>query len=419
VRLEDRLEQAIGRAARTGHRVGVVFLDLDRFKLVNDTRGHRVGDELLVAVGQRLCSIVRTMDTVARLGGDEFVVLGDELRDADEATRLADHVVQALSTPLQLQGSEVYVSASIGVVVGEAGASPDALLRDADAAMYRAKERGGGRVEVFDEALRRRAEERLTTEIGLRHAVERDELRLLYQPIVSLPDGRIVGAEALLRWEHPERGLVHPADFIPHAEETGLIGPIGHWVLNQASRQLREWQHRFPIELAVNCSPNQLRSPDFAAAVREIFERAGVQPSLVTLEMTEGVLMDGEYESLTVLRELKELGVRLAIDDFGTRYASLGYLARFPIDTLKIDRSFVSRLDTQDAGTAIVSAILAMASALDLTVVAEGVETEGQAAVVHGLGCRFAQGFHFARPMTAEQLTRLLETSAIRAAAAR
>ena len=410
--LLDRLQQALGRSERSGAPVAVVFLDLDRFKHVNDGLGHDVGDELLVAVAERLRAGLRPADTVARFGGDEFVLVCEDVADERAVTAVSESVLDTLAAPITVGDRTFHVSASLGVAIGLGGtATPEALIRDADAAMYRAKERARGGYEIFNEETRRRSLLRLSVEHGLRDALAEERLRVHYQPLVTVADGRVVGAEALVRWEDPERGLVLPDHFIPVAEDSGLIVPIGAWVLGQACRQAQRWQADLgadtAFEMSVNLSARQLFHADLVETVRWTMADAGVDAGGVSmcLEVTESVVMEQPEASATVLRALKDLGVRVGMDDFGTGYSSLAYLRHFPFDILKIDRAFVAGITSGDEDRAIVRTIVDLARALGLTVVAEGVETPEQLAVLRELGCELAQGFLFARPQPAELLT--------------
>jgi diguanylate cyclase (GGDEF)-like protein/PAS domain S-box-containing protein len=401
----DRLGLALRRAVRSGRTVAVLFLDLDGFKVVNDSLGHAVGDRLLDRVARRLEGCLRPSDTVARLGGDEFTVLLEDLHDPAEAQAVAQRVHDALREAFELDGRPVFTTASIGIAVGGTGASPESLLRDADTAMYQAKGRGRARCEVFDPTMHATALARLALETDLRGALEREEFELAYQPLVSLADGRIAGFEALARWRHPERGLLQPSEFICVAEETGLIVPLGRWVLREACRQMREWNRRYGAALSVNVnlSPRQFAdgglARDVAAALRDTELPAG----FLKLEITEGLLMGEAGPIAATLDELKVLGVELCIDDFGTGYSSLSYLHRFPIDTLKIDRSFVARLSADGGSDQIVRTILVLAQTLKMRAVAEGVETTEQADQLRAMGCEYAQGFRFSRPIPGEE----------------
>jgi diguanylate cyclase (GGDEF)-like protein/PAS domain S-box-containing protein len=411
----DRLDHALARARRSRSKLAVLFLDLDDFKLVNDTRGHEAGDLLLVALTPRLSAALRPGDTVARFGGDEFVVLCEELVVDAAAMSIAERIADACARRIKIGDHEHGASVSIGVVIVDNGSStPSDVLRDADAAMYRAKAGGKGRIELFDEGMRAQLIERIATESSLRRALEQGELRLFYQPVFSLERDELVGVEALLRWQHPHRGLLAPSEFISVAEESGLIVPIGEWVLDQACRQAVAWRDRGrggdePLRVSVNLSPRQVSRSNVVAAVQRVLRNTGLEPELLELEITEHTLID-EGESVTLaLRELKEVGVGLVLDDFGTGYSSLSYLKRFTIDALKIDRSFVDGLGSPDSGDgAIVNAIVSMARALDVDVTAEGVETAEQLIQLRENGCPYAQGYLFSRPVPAEEIDALL-----------
>ncbi len=409
----DRIEQALARKRRRGTLTAVLFLDLDHFKLVNDSLGHQHGDELLAAAAPRIKQVVRASDTVARFGGDEFGVLLEDITDERRATETAERIGSVFTRPFVLAGREHFVTASIGIAFAQANESAAELIRDADAAMYRAKEHGRARYELFDEVMRGRAISRLRVENDLRRAVERDELLLHYQPMVSLRDDRIVTVEALVRWRHPERGLIAPLAFIPVAEENGLIEPIGRWVLEQACAQAAKWYHMRPdappISISVNLSPVQLANPRFPDVVAEALDRTGLDPGCLYLELTESSMLH-EDETLTdVLQKLKRLGVRLLLDDFGTGYSSLSYLTHLPLDALKVDRSFVDGLGVKPRDSAITEAIIAMSRALSLEVIAEGVESARQADVLRRLGCDIAQGYWFSRPVSESSITALLQ----------
>jgi diguanylate cyclase (GGDEF)-like protein len=402
--LMDRLDQAAARALRQPVPLTVLFLDLDRFKVVNDGLGHSAGDELLRVVAHRLVEAVRPGDTVARFGGDEFVVLCENLPGEEAAAALAGRIADTLSHPVTIAGREVAITASIGIVVADTAlASPEDLLRDADTAMYQAKERGRARHEVFDAAARKRVMERLDTEMALHRALERGEFRLWYQPEVALEDGRIVGLEALLRWEHPEWGVQLPGQFLHLAEETGLILPIGEWALEEACRQAQAVRAAGPelssVVVWVNLSARQLAQPDLVAVIARVLADTATDPALLGLEITETVLMEDVETLGETLRRLRHLGVRLAIDDFGTGFSSLSWLRQFPVDVLKVDRSFVNGVTGTDGDRAIVDAVIGLARSLDMVAVAEGVETRAQAAALRSLGCDVAQGYYFCRPM--------------------
>lgn len=404
----DRVAQAV---ARNQEPVAVLLLDLDNVKLVNDSLGHDVGDRLLVAVAERLSHGLHMSDTVARLGGDEFGILLGTVDGAAAAVQRAEHILDSLRSPILLNGRELFPTVSIGITLSTLeSCRPELLLREADTAMYRAKAAGKNGCEVFDESMANHAAERLALESELRRAIEREEFRVHYQPILSLQNGRIVEVEALVRWQHPLRGLVPPAEFIPVAEDTGLIVPLGQWVLEEACRQAAVWsalEHRAPV-IGVNLSARQFQRPELVEDVRQALLRANLDGSSLKLELTESVVMGNVATAATKLASLRELGVRLAIDDFGTGYSSLSYLKRFPVDTLKIDKSFVDGLGLDAQDTAIVRSILALAEALGLSVTGEGIETELQYEYLRDMGCDRGQGYLFARPLPAEQVTQLL-----------
>ena len=412
----DSLEQALSRAAVSGSPVGILFLDLDHFKLINDSLGHHAGDALLRAVAPRLRSHLRPGDIVARFGGDEFGILIDRLADEGEALAIADRVAAAFAHPFSIDGVDHFVTASIGVAVAGTGegraVNGELLIRDADAAMYRAKEGGRSRCVLFDAEMRAGAMRRLEVERELRHALERDELALYYQPVVDLRNGEINGLEALVRWRHPDRGLLDPPEFVSVAEDSGLIEPIGRWVQERACRQALEW-HQLrpdsrPFDVAVNLSARQVAHRDLPATVEEVIARTGLDPVHLRLEITESVLVEESATAISSLAALSELGVRLVLDDFGTGYSSLAYLNRFPFHALKIDRSFVDPLGIEQEATAIVEAIIGMARALSLEVIAEGVESEVQLAELRRLGCDYAQGHLFHAAMPEREISRLI-----------
>jgi predicted signal transduction protein with EAL and GGDEF domain len=363
-------------------------------------------------VAERLRLELRPSDTIARVGGDEFVVFCEDVASEHDALAMVDRLVHALDAPFDLAGQSQHATASVGIAIGDATAEPEVLIRNADAAMYRAKERGRARFELFDDEMRRRSVSWLETESELRRALAGDELHNLYQPIVSPRGGEIVGFEALVRWQHPERGLVSPADFIPVAEQSGLIVPLGQAVLERACAEAVRWNEdrgdREPLRVAVNFSPRQLSHPSAVETVVEALERAGLEPDLLCVEITESALVEDAASTLATLNQLKEIGVRLALDDFGTGYSSLTYVRRFPIDTLKIDRSFIDGIVGSTEDEAIVTAVLSMGRALGVHVVAEGVETEEQAARLRTLGCRLAQGYLFSRPIAPDAVRELL-----------
>jgi len=409
--LLDRVEQALRRLDRHAGRVAILFLDLDRFKVVNDSLGHPAGDRILVEVAERLQDASRPGDTVARFGGDEFVVLCEDLVHDEDAIAITNRFAAELSRPFTYDARPISLTASVGIASSkEAGADPAAMLRDADAAMYRAKERGRARYEFFDATLRDQAVARLDVEVGLRRAVERGELRLEYQPIVALEDERVVGAEALLRWEHPRRGRLVPADFMGVAEETGLIVPMGEWALREVCHQMETWTRARPDEpplMCVNLSVRQLCQPDLVGFVTAALESAAVDPRNLCIEITESVLMYDPVDAERALAAITELGVRVALDDFGTGYSSLGYLRRFPVDIIKIDQTFVESIGHDRGDAAIVAAVTAMAQALGLTTVAEGVETAEQLAEVRRLGVDQVQGNYFSASVAADQLAEM------------
>jgi diguanylate cyclase (GGDEF)-like protein/PAS domain S-box-containing protein len=410
--LLDRIEVALARSSRLRRSVAVLFLDLDRFKPINDSRGHATGDTVLQTVASRLRAAVRPSDTVGRLGGDEFVVVSEDA-SVWQATVLGERLIRALEKPFEVEGDEVFVTVSVGIAIAETAVSADELLRDADVAMYQAKQRGRARCEFFDEAMRTEAARRLETATALHRALERDEFETHYQPIVDLNSGAIVGVEALVRWCHPERGLVSPAAFIPMAEEQGLIVPIGDRVLEESCRQWASWRTQFPdrepLILNINISARQLHRPEFLQSIRAALARHGVDPGSICLELTESVLMEDVEAERHTLSALRELGVGLAIDDFGTGYSSLTYLKRFPVTGIKIDQTFVAGLGGDSFDTAIIESVIELAHAVGLHVTAEGIETVEQMLRLRALGCDYAQGYYFARPQSAANLDALFE----------
>jgi diguanylate cyclase (GGDEF)-like protein/PAS domain S-box-containing protein len=415
-----RLETALREARAGKHRVAVLFLDLDNFKLINDSLGHHTGDQLLVEVAQRLRSCLRGADTVARQGGDEFTVLLENVVRPAEAQQVAERMLESLRTPVRLDNREIFVAASIGMAVSGAGQSdPDTLLRNADLAMYQSKASGKSRHSMYDAGMRTASLERLELETDLRHAVDLDQLRIHYQPIYALADGRISEVEALLRWDRPGHGLVYPADFIGIAEETGVIVPIGRWVLREACCQGQAWRLHVPnLVMSVNLSARQFADPGLVHDVREALFSSGLTPSALKLEITESVAIDDVESAIAKLHALKSLGVQLAIDDFGTGYSWLNYLKRFPVDTLKIDRSFVERVDCDAQDAAIVHSVVTLAKTLQLNVIGEGIESQAQAKHLHALGCDSGQGYLFSRPQPASAISALLGDTIVDDAAA-
>jgi len=412
----DRLGQALAfQQRRSDYRFAVLLLDMDRFKTVNESLGHTQGDALLVQVGQRLRAIARPGDTVARLGGDEFALLLGDFSDPEEPVRTAARVQQALSAPYDLDGTEVFASASIGLASGTRDYSqPEELLRDADTAMYRAKALGRARHAVFQPEMHATARAQLQLDTDLRRAIEREELRLRYQPVVSLGSGRICGCEALIFWEHPARGEIPPGDFIPAAEDTGLIVPIGRWALSNACRDARTWNDALadgnPVSVSVNLSARQLFDPGLLDDVRGALAGSGLPAPRLRLEVTESVIMEHAGTAALLLDQLKALSVGLLLDDFGTGYSSLSYLHRFRFDTLKIDRSFVARLERSGKEVEIVRTIISLARALQMAVVAEGVESASQARQLRELQVDFAQGYWFSRALEANAFRELLRS---------
>jgi diguanylate cyclase (GGDEF)-like protein len=403
----DRLGLALARLRRNQTSIAVLFIDLDDFKVVNDSLGHGAGDKLLVELATRLRDAMRPSDTIARFGGDEFVVLCEDIAEARDAVIVAQRIVDATAVPFELEGRDMYVTTSVGVALAlDSEATPETLLRDADAAMYRAKERGPGRVEVFDEAMRARIMERLDLENGLRRALHNDELRVYYQPEMSLSDSRMVAVEALVRWEHPERGLLEPAAFVPLAEQTGMIVEIGAWVLNEACRQVAAWRAAgSDLGVAVNVSARQLAQPDIVETVRAALETSGLPAEALCLEITESCVMRDPEAALATLSLVKDLGVKLALDDFGVGFSSLAQLKEMlPLHALKVDRSFITGIADDDRSSAIVAAVVMLATTLGVTAIAEGVETAAQAAQARALGCDLSQGFFFTEPEPPETL---------------
>ncbi len=408
----DRLTLALAHAGRSGQRAAVMFLDLDHFKLVNDMMGHAVGDRLLKATAERITGCLRKSDTVARLGGDEFMLLLPELHKGEDAATIAKKILEALKPPFNFDGHEFYITSSIGIsLCPDDGEDAQTLIKSADIAMYRVKEYGRNNYQFFGPAMRAAASERLVLESGLRRALERQELVVHYQPLVNLQTGKIIGAEALVRWRHPELGLISPARFIPLAEETGLILPIGEWVLRTACAQNKAWQAASGVRslrMTANLSNLQFKQKNLTGTIARIVTETGLNPRDLELELTESGMMQNVETTVAMLRELKAMGVRISIDDFGTGYSSLNNLKRFPVDTLKIDPSFVRNVTNDPGNAAIATAIVAMAHGLRLEVIAEGVETVEELEFLRSLQCDGMQGFLFSRPVEAEAFTQLL-----------
>jgi diguanylate cyclase (GGDEF)-like protein len=401
----DRLSQAMQRAKRRkGYMYAVLFLDLDRFKVINDSLGHNIGDQLLIESSQRLAACLRGEDTVARFGGDEFVVLLDDIQDSSDAIRVSERIQNDLSVPYDLDGYRVIVFVSTGIVFSNtAYERPDDIVRDADIAMYRSKGKGLGRYEIFDPSMLDRVMTRLELETDLRKALENQEFVVHYQPILEMKTNQIIGFEALVRWQHPTKGLIPPAEFIPTAEETGLIVPLGYWVLDEACHQLHAWHSQYPADppltINVNLSTRQCSQPDLVKKISMILKKNELDPHFLKLELTESLIIDESGSTAAMLSELRDKGIQVQIDDFGTGYSSLSYLHTLPIDTLKIDRSFISRLGGNTNNTEIVQTIFSLAHNLGMKVIAEGVETNEQLSSLKAMHCEFVQGFLFAKPI--------------------
>jgi diguanylate cyclase (GGDEF)-like protein len=413
--LNNQLQAAIERAqAEPDHLFALLFLDLDRFKNINDSLGHVAGDQLLIATARRLEECMRPSDTVARLGGDEFAILLDEVEEYNDVIRVAERVQRELMRPLNLGGHEVYTTASMGITLSTIGYEhSENILRDADTAMYHAKEKGKARYEIFDAVMHARAVARLQLENDLRRALERQEMMVYFQPIISLATNKISGFEALVRWQHPQRGFVSPGDFISIAEETGLIIELGRWVLEESCRQMRAWHLQYPSEnpltMSVNLSGKQFTQSNLIEQIKQILDETGLDPRSLKLEITESVVMENAEIASSMLLQLRALGVKLSIDDFGTGYSSLSYLHRFPVNTLKIDRSFISRLDAGDENTEIVRTIMTLANNLGMDVVAEGIETEKHLLHLKEMRCQYGQGHLFSKAVDAEAVGALLQ----------
>jgi diguanylate cyclase (GGDEF)-like protein/PAS domain S-box-containing protein len=411
----DHLKISVERSKRRKDiSFAVLFLDFDRFKIINDSLGHQIGDQLLIGIARRLEKSLRPGDTVARLGGDEFTILLEDLNSLTEATNVAERIQLELSVPFNLGGHEVYTSVSIGIATSMTGYDhAAAVLRDADTAMYRAKSHGKARYEIFDQTMHAHASNLLQLETDLRRALEREELEVYYQPIITLDTGCIRGFEALVRWQHPERGFISPTEFIPIAEESLLINKIGLWVLTQACRQIKIWQQDFPqdqtLQVSVNLSGKQFIAPDLIGQIKRVIQETGVNPHCLKLEITESMMMENIELVIGTLEQLRAIGLELSIDDFGTGYSSLSYLHRLPASTLKIDRSFVSRMNAEGENAEIVKTITSLARHLKMSVVAEGVETLEQANQLIELGCEYGQGYYFSPAATVQKITKLLE----------
>ncbi len=401
----DRLQHVITTSKRrNGALYAVLFIDLDRFKIINDSLGHTVGDQLLVVIGRKLGDCLRPGDTVARLGGDEFAVLLENINDLTDAVDVADRIHKKLAAPLLVKGHEIFSSVSIGIALGEERYErPEQVLRDADIAMYQAKARGSACYEVFDTKMHANILDRLQLEADLRAAVDHRELVLCYQPIIDLRTQQLTGFEALVRWNHPRRGMIYPLEFIPLAEENGLIGHIGEWILFEACRELKLLQERHaaqpPLTMSINISSRQFAQPDLVSKLTGFLKETGVDPHCLALELTESMIMDNVDDAVKIMNELRDMGIRIHIDDFGTGYSSLSYLHRFPINALKIDRSFVNKLSADGGNREVILSIISLANSMHFDVIAEGVELEHQLANIREMQCTYGQGYLFAHPM--------------------
>lgn len=402
------MQHALDKARRNGLQVALIYLDLDRFKTINDSLGHTIGDRVLKEVAGRLTHQVRKADTVARLGGDEFVVILEDVQEAENVAKIAQKILLELVREVMVEGHRLHVTASAGIsLFPDDGVDAEGLMKNAEVAMYRAKEQGKNMCQYFTPDMNSRARELLQLENGLRQALEEDQFVLHYQPQHDLATGELVGVEALLRWNHPERGMIPPGDFIPLAEETGLIVPIGDWVLRTACAQSRTWRQAGlpPMRMAVNISPRQFRLANLSSRVQEILQETGLEPEALELEITEGMIMNDLEAAIETMQALGKMGVSLAIDDFGTGYSSLGYLKRFPIAGLKIDRSFVRDIISDANDAQIATSVIALAHSMNLRVVAEGIETAEQLSFLQEKGCDHGQGFFFNLPCSAEEIT--------------
>ena len=409
----DRLHHSLQRFKRNKADIfAVMLLDLDRFKIVNEGLGHGLGDKLLIHMARRLKTCVRTGDTIARFGGDEFIILLDEIKDISDAIRVAERIQQSLKTPFHIAGQEVFTTVSAGIALSTTGYEhPDDVVRDADTAMNRAKALGKARHEMFDRAMHSQSAKRLQLETDLRKALERGEFNVRYQAIVGLADRSLAGFEALVRWQHPKRGLVTPDEFISVAEETGLIVPMDQWVMREACRQTKIWEARYgTLSISVNLSAKQFAHPDLVDYIRKVLDEVGLDPENLKLEITESALMDNTEKAAAIIGDIKKMNVKLGLDDFGTGYSSLSYLHRFPVDTLKIDRSFISRMEQAGGeNTAIIKTIVALAQNMDFQTVAEGIETLSQYDSLKELECRYGQGYYFSKPLTPDEAELLLQ----------
>ena len=416
VLFRNRVEHALARGNRNKNPIAVLFLDLDNFKTINDSMGHAAGDMLLVSIAERLVASLRSSDTPARLGGDEFAILVEDATQIGIVISVAERILDVLREPFVIDGKEVFIGTSIGVAATITGnETPDELLRNADVAMYMAKNQGKGRHIVFENKMHEAVIKRIELEADMRRAIEREEFTLHYQPIIDLRSQSIMGIEALVRWNHPQHGLIPPDDFIPLAEETKLILPLGRWILETACQQAREWQCQYGSEswlsITVNLSTREFLQKKLVEIVAAALDKSGLSPQCLILEITESVMLQDTEATINKLQELKNLGVRLAIDDFGTGYSSLSYLQRFPVDILKIDKSFIDKIALDKEGAAVANAIITMSETLNLRTIAEGIESLGQKAVLQNLGCELGQGFHFAKPLRAKAMSEFLRNS--------
>ena len=411
--LMEKIDFVIQHSKRNpNYLFALLFIDLDRFKTINDSLGHLVGDKLLIEIAKILPEVLRISDTVAHLGGDEFVILLEDIHNLTDATKVGDRLLKRLKSPFNLGGQTIFTSASMGVTLNTTGyKNSSQILRDADIAMYRAKEKGKARYEVFDQAMYLQTLKTIELECNLRFALKHDELKLYYQPIISLKNGTLAGFEALIRWEHPKQGFISPADFIPIAEDTGLIIPIGNWILQKACQQLRVWQQKFAsipqvasLKMSVNLASQQIKEPNFIEKLDRILKTTGLDGNYLRLEITERVLVDSEQNTQNTLAAIKRRNIKLSIDDFGTGYSSLSYLRRLPIDNLKIDRSFVENINSDVESFEIVKTIITLAHTLGMDAISEGVETIEQANQLKTLGCEYAQGYLFAKPLPANAI---------------